>query len=217
MSLRREMSYGDAIAYLRVQGDLWAMETDNMLTNLPYGRLRTVFSAVDVLAALYYGCDPGTQQRDIVKPRNSQRFLSEVFWEATTNERYRGSGTLLYQMFRNGLVHFNEPRRFEAPAGRCSTKMLTFTVLTGDLERSVATIDGQDFVAAHLSRIVIDDKTVLVISPVKFVADLQHALAYFEDQLREEEHTGGAVRLTFWNQTAELLERPELAPKYVTW
>jgi hypothetical protein len=89
--------------------------------------------------------------------------------------------------------------------------------LTGDLERSVATIDDQDFVAAHLSRIIIDDKTVLVISPVKFVADLQHARAYFEGQLREEERTGGAVRLTFWNQTAELLERPELAPKYVTW
>lgn len=53
------------------------------------------------------------------------------------------------------------------------TSSLTFTVLTGDLERSVATIDGQDFVATHLSRIVIDDKTVLVISPVKFVADLQ--------------------------------------------
>jgi hypothetical protein len=58
---------------------------------------------------------------------------------------------------------------------------------------------------------------VPVISPVNFVADLQHARAYFEDQLREEEHTGGALRLTLWNQTAELLERPELAPKYVTW
>jgi hypothetical protein len=47
---------------------------------------------------------------------------------------------------------------------------------------------------------------VLVISPVNFVADLQHARAYFEDQLREEEHTGGALRLTLWNQTAELLD-----------
>jgi len=46
MSLRHGMTHGDAIAYLRVQGDLWAMETDNMLANLPYGRLRTVFSAV---------------------------------------------------------------------------------------------------------------------------------------------------------------------------
>lgn len=61
------------------------------------------------------------------------------------------------------------------------------------------------------------EQTVLVISPVNFVADLQHARASFEDQLREEEHTGGALRLTLWNQTAELLERPELAPKYVTW
>ena len=48
---------------------------------------------------------------------------------------------------------------------------------------------------------------MLVISTVNFVADLQHARAYFEDQLREEEHTGGALRLTLWNQTAELLER----------
>jgi len=82
---------------------------------------------------------------------------------------------------------------------------------------SVATIDDQDFLAAHLSRIVGGDKTVLVISPMRFVADLQHVLASFEDQLREEQRTGGAVRLTFWNQTAALLERPELVPKYVTW
>ncbi len=107
-------------------------------------------------------------------------------------------------------------RRFEAPPERCSTKLLTFTVLPGDLERSVATINDQDFVTAHLSRIIIDDKTVLVISPVVFVADLQHARAYFETVARGRAHWG-SVRLTFWNQTAELLEHPELAPKYVTW
>ena len=41
----------------------------------------------------------------------------------------------------------------------------------------------------------------------------------YRDRPAAEATSQGAIptRLTLWNQTAALLERPELGPKYVTW
>ncbi len=177
----------------------------------PWVLTRTILCALDFIAALYCGWD-GTNRRQIARPGNCTRFLTEVFPVATGNERYGQFAEHLYEMFRTGTVHQRNPKRFVNLESR--SRILTWAFLQKD-PGVIKTATGETL-ATHLTLVhVAPDTMALPISIKALYRDFVQSCEYFAEALEREAEAGGGELLRRWRQTADALSKAE--DTHLTW
>ncbi len=216
MALKDNMSL-DEIEKFLLKGDMqdvlkWDVEPILHLNREEggyFGVPRQLFSLIDFLGSTYTGKHkPGNSSRGAVK------YIHEVMGSDEIDPNYKKNGKLMYDMYRHGIVHFFQPKKFELFDG---TKVAWCVHKKGrnDTVDGIKDHDGKEYVIENARHLEImrhpdpkKDFSVLIISLKCLFEDFKKSLnVYFEIAKKDDKY------VTKWNAVAAYMTTYEKYPR----
>lgn len=173
-----------------------------------FGVPRQLFCLIDFLGAMYTGkYDRGNSSK------GAEKFIKNIMGDKTIDENYKKNGKLMYDMYRHGLVHFFQPKKFILNGWNKTGWCVHKKSRKDDLE--VKDDKGGKYViknARHLEIVKHPDSTkdfnVLVISLKCLFEDFQKSLNRYYQVVRDDENK----YVSRWNKVAAYMSDYEEYP-----